>query len=44
MNALIWKGIKTPDRERRLAGQSGTSDWSGFGEGPMDIEGVVREH
>ena len=39
LNATIWKGIKTPERERRSVGHSGASDWSGFGEGPVGYEG-----
>ena len=43
LNATIHRGIKTPEGERRLEGRSGTSDWSGFGEGPVDMEEVGRE-
>ena len=44
LNATIWKGIKTPERERRSVGHSGASDWSGFGEGPVDTKEVGQEH
>jgi len=44
LNATISRGIKTPERERRLERRSGTSDWSGFGKGPVDMEKVGREH
>jgi hypothetical protein len=34
-NALIWRGIRTPEGEWRQAGRFAASDRSGFGEGPM---------
>jgi len=44
LNATIRRGIKTPEGEWRPERRSGTSDWNGFGEGPVDMEQVGREH
>ena len=35
LNALIRKGVKSPEGERKQVGHSGASDRSGFGEGSM---------
>src|SRR5580765_4965236 len=35
LNAMIRRGVKNPEGERRLVGHSGASDRSGFGEGSM---------
>ena len=43
LNASIRTGIKTPKGERRLARRFRASDWSGFGEGPVDMKEVGRE-
>jgi hypothetical protein len=44
LNAEIRKGIKNPEGKRGLAGHFGTSDWSGFGDSPVDTKEVGREH
>jgi hypothetical protein len=43
LNAMIRTGIKTPEGKRRPARRFRASDWSGFGEGPVDREEVGQE-